>query len=371
MSGTAFFTVSILLVLWILTTVALIRTLRRRTVLHAEHAEGEPVSIILGLASKRHEEAREAARRLREVAGILGIGLVEAGPDGFSMDDCASRLLGGAFPEADRPRPFFSSIPPGGSSTVETNGRFIQVTHLSAASSSGALMLVQDVTGAVVAERGLQQRERFAALGKMTAQMAHQMKTHTAILAGRAQILARHLEHLPGLGDKARELYHDAVDLAHRIDGIVRIYRAGGEAREAVNVGEALAAVRERLALHEGPFRITISAAPDLVVDTDRQVLENILYLLGENALSPDVGASSFTLTAEQAEGSVHIMATDDGSGIPEVLRDRIFEPFTGGKDEGLGLGLFLAKDLAVRMGGDLKLLDTPVGTSFLLSLPA
>jgi len=369
MSGTAFFAVSILLLLWILTTAALIMTVRRRNA-HVEREEGEPVDLILGLASKRHEEAKEAARRLREVAGFLGIGLVNTGPGGVCLDDCARRMLGQAFPEEAGVGHFFSSIPPGESTTLETGDHVIQVTHLADA-SSGGLMLMQDVTGAVEAERRLQRRERLAALGKMTAQMAHQMKTHTAILAGRAQLLARRLDQLPGLGDEARGLYREAKDLARRIDGIVRIYKAGGEARETVNVGEALAAVRERLALHEGACRITISAAPDLAISTDRQALENILHLLGENALAPEVGASSLAFVVQMDGGSMRITVSDDGAGIPAPARDRIFEPFTGSREEGLGLGLFLARDLAVRMGGDLELRDVPEGTSFLLSLPA
>jgi len=61
----------------------------------------------------------------------------------------------------------------------------------------------------------------------------------------------------------------------------------------------------------------------------------------------------------------------DNGPGIPEPLRARLFEPFVTGKPNGVGIGLALSRRIARAHGGDLELEAPGPGASFLLTLPA
>jgi signal transduction histidine kinase len=67
------------------------------------------------------------------------------------------------------------------------------------------------------------------------------------------------------------------------------------------------------------------------------------------------------------------IRVTDNGPGVPERARERLFQPFAGsGRPDGAGLGLAIARELAQGHGGDLTLVSTgPKGTTFELRLPA
>ncbi|MEF3169206.1 MAG: HAMP domain-containing histidine kinase [Deltaproteobacteria bacterium] len=369
MSDTAFLSITVLLLLWILTAFALVRALKKKRD-GADQAPPPSLDLLLGLVSKGREEAKEAARKLSEVLDALGLGLVEVTAGGIAANACALSLLGVMRPEEAGLREILDSLLPNERMTIRVEDRTVQITRIKDSVQGGGLLLVQDVTRAAEAEQRIRQRERLAHLGKMTAQMAHQMKTHTAILAGRAQLLARELEGSPALREKAREIYTEARELAGRIDEIVSIYKTDGKARETVGIADVLYSVRKRLDSMEKPCTITVEAADDLVVTTDRAALESILFLLGQNSLAEEVRASQVTLSAREEGDSVVISVTDNGAGIPASLRDRIFEPFTGESKGGLGLGLFLARDLAERLGGGLRLMDVEKGTSFGLFLP-
>ena len=70
--------------------------------------------------------------------------------------------------------------------------------------------------------------------------------------------------------------------------------------------------------------------------------------------------------------GVAVIRIGDDGPGVPERLREKLFDPFTGARAEGAGLGLAIARELAAGHGGDLRLVETsPLGSVFELRLPA
>ncbi len=64
------------------------------------------------------------------------------------------------------------------------------------------------------------------------------------------------------------------------------------------------------------------------------------------------------------------VRVKDNGAGVPETMRDRLFEPFASTKEEGLGLGLFLARDLTLQMGGSIELEEVEQGASFKLNFP-
>ena len=66
----------------------------------------------------------------------------------------------------------------------------------------------------------------------------------------------------------------------------------------------------------------------------------------------------------------VTIRVRDNGTGVPIAMRDKLFEPFTSTKGEGLGMGLFLARDLIRQMGGSIELEEVEQGTSFRLNFP-
>lgn len=121
--------------------------------------------------------------------------------------------------------------------------------------------------------------------------------------------------------------------------------------------------------------------APGLLIDADREQLHRVLINLLQNAIQAleqqqaDEGRTedgAVTLAAWRSGSVVTIEVKDNGPGIPEKTRARLFEPFqSAGRSGGTGLGLAIATELVRAHGGELKLAATgSAGTSFQVTIP-
>jgi signal transduction histidine kinase len=106
-------------------------------------------------------------------------------------------------------------------------------------------------------------------------------------------------------------------------------------------------------------------------VKADRNQLYRVLSNLGANAVQ--AGAGQVRISAERHNGRVWIEVADDGPGLSEQARARLFQPFArSGRNGGSGLGLAIAKELVEAHGGDIHLIETSKdGTRFRVELPA
>ena len=168
--------------------------------------------------------------------------------------------------------------------------------------------------------------------------------------------------------DRLERLVGDVLDLAklqaHRFT--VR--------HEEVDLGRVLdhaySAFTEEARRREIDYRLeTVPEAPVIVSDGDRvlQVISNLLT----NAFrwTPDGGRIELELAAEN--GVAHVDIADSGPGISAEQRERIFEPFISNDVNGTGLGLPIARELAVALGGRIELSSAPgTGSRFRLVLP-
>lgn len=143
-----------------------------------------------------------------------------------------------------------------------------------------------------------------------------------------------------------------ALDLRAEIDATVAIFR-----QQAEDAGLVL-----RLTLHDSlPHHARLDG------QRLRQCLSNIL----SNAVKHTVAGMITVHAYEGGAGRLAIKVTDTGPGVPDEVREKIFEPFHRGPHNlpGTGLGMSIARTLARRMGGDLILLPSTAGAHFLLTL--
>ena len=369
MSTTCFFSLSILLFLWLLTCVALVVILLKRRASSTEpssfHSE-----LLVGLASAKYQEANEASKRLREVADALHIGLMELkGNRVNEINQSAVELLPEDMRSGQSLTGLLASLQKNSPRILELDQMAVQLSKLPT-SGSQDLVLVQDVTESFFMARKLKQHEGLALLGQMTAQMAHQIKTPLAVLAGQAQMLARHLNTDMALKDQAEAIYHEARDLAKQINGISNFYKKREPYFKNVELCRLLDDVKKRLDSPDHSCEISIECSDEITIETDPGLLQNLLFLLGQNALSSETAASLLSISAVKDKEQVAIRVKDNGVGVPEAMRDKLFEPFASTKGEGLGLGLFLARDLTRQMGGSIELEEVEQGASFRLNFP-
>jgi signal transduction histidine kinase len=104
------------------------------------------------------------------------------------------------------------------------------------------------------------------------------------------------------------------------------------------------------------------------------RVLVNLIRNAAQAMKRHDGAENVVTVRAARQETQCVIEVVDSGAGVPDKIRERLFEPFatSAPEDGGTGLGLAIARELTRAMGGELELTRTgAVGSTFLITLPA
>jgi signal transduction histidine kinase len=139
-------------------------------------------------------------------------------------------------------------------------------------------------------------------------------------------------------------------------------------------VEDTLVLVRLKLAQSKVTLRFEPPAQP-FVVEVHKGQIQQVLLNLMINATQamPDGGNIRIDASAEVREGVhyVHLDLSDNGTGIPEKIRHRVFDSFLSGRPDGTGLGLAIAKRILLSHHGDIAVLATsPTGTTMRVTLP-
>jgi two-component system sensor histidine kinase RegB len=254
-----------------------------------------------------------------------------------------------------------------------TTGVFIAyfVTQVSAA--------LQRREAELAAARELAARnERLVSLATLAAGAAHELGTPLATIAVTATELAHALEQARLTDTNAHEdvrLIRSQVERCRTI--IEQIYVATTQAREESFVLLRLDDCLQNLRQELGPVlatRVRMSnECPALTVQCPRRALTHALMSLLRNALDATPLEKAVILTVKQREGCIHFQVHDTGCGMTPDVLIRAGDPFytTKAPGQGMGLGLFLVRNLAERLGGRLELTSEPgKGTLAVLIVP-
>jgi len=170
--------------------------------------------------------------------------------------------------------------------------------------------------------------------------------------------------------ERALTLLNDMLDLSRLEADRLRPTIRGTDARTLVQ--DAIASI-EPAAAHRAVKIETVGLDGEVECETDPQRVRQILINLLSNAVrhSPAQGSVRVVLQAEDRRLQFDVI--DRGPGIPASEQSRIFEAFqrATSDERGTGLGLTLSRQLALLLGGDLRVLsEVGVGSTFTLSLP-
>jgi signal transduction histidine kinase len=235
-----------------------------------------------------------------------------------------------------------------------------------------AAFVLRGAASAAQLERRLSRAENLAAMGRLTATLAHEIKNPLAIIRGSAQRLGK-LD--PEADRMARFVVEETDRLSHTVERYLQFARGEQVAGES---GDALSALAATLDLLEGELaarRVTLArpaaAAGSAPVALDNESLKQLYLNLILNAIEAMPDGGRLEVTTSERSGCFEIVIADQGVGIPAETLKTLGTPFVTTKVTGSGLGLFLARRLAQSAGGELVFESEPGrGTTCRVRLP-
>jgi signal transduction histidine kinase len=235
-----------------------------------------------------------------------------------------------------------------------------------------AALVMRANTAQLALERRLSGAENLAAMGRMTATLAHEIKNPLAIIRGSARRLGK-------LDGEAQRMADSMVEEVDRLSSTVNRYLqfARGGAPETGGRDDAAATLASTLDLLEGEFRAHACTLErdgtftGLTVPLDAASLKQVWLNLLQNALEAAPPGGHVRVSCRSLGGRVEVRVADDGPGIPAEVLARLGEPFFTTRAQGTGLGLYLSRQLIQGAGGSLALESRPgAGTIVTVELP-
>ncbi len=228
-------------------------------------------------------------------------------------------------------------------------------------------------------EDTLRKNERLTTLGLLAAEIAHEIRNPLTVLK---------LLH-GGLGldfaedDPRRTDMRVIGEKLDQLESIVTRVLGFAKAPSSLHsrwsladiVEDTLVLVRLKLAQSKVTLRFDPPSQPPPIVEVHKGQIQQVLLNLMINSTQamPDGGDITITIATEDREGVqlVHLDLGDNGGGIPDKIRDRVFDSFLSGRADGTGLGLAIAKRILLSHHGDIEVLATsPAGTTMRVTLP-
>lgn len=251
---------------------------------------------------------------------------------------------------------------------VPQSGRHLRARLLPPGEGGNTLIYLEDI-GRLQQEA---QQVKLAALGRLTANMAHEIRNPLAAISHAAELLA---DEPTGAGtDRLTRIIGDNTQRLNRLVAeVMELGRRDHANPEPIDLGVFLRQLVEELALQDAtiPQRIAISLPQEFTPCFDRGHLHRVLFNLLSNALryaSQAQGAIRIAGEAEKYGERLTLHITDDGEGISDVARNQVFEPFFTTSPTGTGLGLYIARELCEANGARLSLQENTPGAHFCIS---
>ena len=310
----------------------------------------------------------------RNMVGQRGHDLLR-GPEGEVIESSIERVV-----DTDRPfteREIALTLPAGGRVMVDCT--FVPLLE---AELEGCFLLeIQQIDRQLKISREEQLINQQQVARELIRGLAHEIKNPLGGLRGAAQLLERELDD-PGLAEYTRIIIDEADRLQSLVNQMLGSHRLPQMAE--VNVHMLLERVRT-LVLAEYGDRLRIErdfdpSIPDLYVDSDRiiQAILNIVRNAAAVIADRENGVivlqtrilRQFTIGSVRHKLAVQIDIEDNGPGIPEEIREKLFYPMVTATRNGVGLGLSISQTLISQHGGLIEWRSEPGNTVFSVILP-
>jgi len=238
-----------------------------------------------------------------------------------------------------------------------------------------AQKLTEANTNLQEAEAAVRRSERLAALGQLSAGLAHELRNPLGTIKTSAEML---LKNVPADNEVAREMAGFISTEVDRTNSLVTRFldfaRPLAVRLEKTDLSQVIDRAVADVEKHQPPYDVTIykNYSPDIPpFFLDGELMERVLYNLVLNAAQASPPNGSITVKTRESDGTVEITVIDRGSGIQPKLIENIFNPFYTTKSGGVGLGLAIVSKIVDEHGGSIAVESEPgEGSVFRVYLP-
>lgn len=239
----------------------------------------------------------------------------------------------------------------------------------------GAVVTLEDVSDIRALTDQLIRADRLAAMGELTAGVAHEVRNPLGVIRASVQLL-EDAKCDPSRIKEAAEVIKQEID---RLDRVIKALLDFGRPSRPTLVVTDLGSVLEDVVLftlrfaHQADVRIALDVADDLPrIEGDPDQLKQVFLNLVTNAVQAmtDSGGD-ITITARGAGDYLVAEVADTGPGIDERDLPKVFDPFFTKRSEGTGLGLTIVHRIIDEHDGHIEVRSSKEGTSFTVTLPA
>ncbi|MDO8272994.1 MAG: HAMP domain-containing sensor histidine kinase, partial [Gammaproteobacteria bacterium] len=246
----------------------------------------------------------------------------------------------------------------------------------------GVVILLEDLTETELLEEELTHSERLASIGRLAAGVAHEIGNPITGIACLAQNIRDETDN-DELRSMARQIIEQTDRTSRIVQSLVNFAHSGANKpdhnSEVVTVEECAKEAITLISLDKKrkDINYVVNCRQSLQILGDSQRLLQVMINLINNAHDASPTGSTITIASKLVSGSVQISVTDEGTGIPEEVRDRVFEPFFTTKEpgEGTGLGLSLVYSIVENLDGHIDIINASLrrenpGTRVILTFP-
>jgi signal transduction histidine kinase len=242
---------------------------------------------------------------------------------------------------------------------------------------TGAICLLSDLTELAALQKQIHMKENLAALGELSAGIAHEFKNALATISGYAQMIRSEAQPGTELREHGELILRQTRSLTHVVTEFLKFARPLELADEQVSLRPMIDRIVAEIAevVPGVPFVTTGEFGE---VSGDDALLRQAILNLARNAAEAAAGNPAGGRVIIQGELDVsgplqgqRISITDNGSGIPPEALTKIFMPFYTTKANGTGLGLAVVQKIVVQHGGSIEARNQPLGgAEFIVWLP-
>ena len=325
------------------------------------------------------ERARQAEALNQDIVQSLTSGLMSVGPTRMiqSANPAACAMLGGLEDELigqqiDTLLPIETKARGEGEARRLDGATFpfgYSVTPL--VGDDGELVIFTDLSEVRELQAAATRQARLAELGRLSTALAHEIRNPLGSISGSVELVR------DGIDDaEDRELLDIVLREVDRLNALLSqmLHVAKPPPHRPMRVDlntlcEDVLRVASRNEHHENVKLVLEGEARDAFVDADqfRQLVWNLL----KNAIRASPKDGTVTLSLDQDDVRTELCVEDEGAGIQEAMRDRVFDAFTSDSDHGIGLGLAVVKRVVESHGGEIRVEDGAVGGArFVVSVP-